>query len=74
MSSITVPIPSLLSPVAHNWKLALLSGLAVSVLAAASLPANISFWIIFAMAIAIAAAFATNAYRRKYYGGLLFSL
>ncbi len=67
----TLPAPSLFSPVAHNWKLALLAGLAVAVLTAMALPARISFWIIFAMAIVIAAAFATNAYRRKYYGGLL---
>lgn len=67
----TLPQPTLLSPVAHNWKLALLAGLAVSILAMMSLPAKASFWIVGAMAALIAAAFAFNAYRRKYYGGLL---
>jgi multiple sugar transport system permease protein len=67
----TLPAPPLFSAAAHNWKLALLAGLAVSVLSAVALPANISFWIIFAVAIVIATAFATNSYRRKYYGGLL---
>jgi multiple sugar transport system permease protein len=43
----------------------------VSILAALLLPAKVSFWIIGAMAALIAAAFVVNAYRRKYYGGLL---
>ena len=37
----------------------------------AALPATISFWIVGAMAALIAAAFVVNAYRRRYYGGLL---
>jgi multiple sugar transport system permease protein len=54
-----------------NWKLAIAAGLAVSVVAVALLPASASFWIVGAMAAMIAAAFAVNAYRRRYYGGLL---
>jgi multiple sugar transport system permease protein len=64
------PTP-LLSLEAHNWKLAILAGLIVSILAAVTLPATLSFWIIGVMAAVVAAAFAVNAYRRKYYGGLL---
>ena len=56
---------------AHNWRLAIAAGLAVSVIAAMSLPASASFWVIAAMAAVVAAAFAVNAYRRRYYGGLL---
>jgi multiple sugar transport system permease protein len=54
-----------------NWKLAIATGLAVSVVAVALLPASASFWIVGAMAAMVAAAFAVNAYRRRYYGGLL---
>jgi multiple sugar transport system permease protein len=61
----------LTSPVAHNWKLAIIAGLVVSILAILALPAKASFWIVAAMAALVAAAFAINAYRRKYYGGLL---
>jgi multiple sugar transport system permease protein len=73
MSSLpaTLPVPPLFSTVAHNWKLAILAGLVVSILAMLALPAKASFWVVGAMAALIAAAFATNAYRRKYYGGLL---
>lgn len=67
----TLPSPALFSPVAHNWKLALLAGFAVSLIAILALPAKASFWVVGITAAAIAAAFATNAYRRKYYGGLL---
>ena len=56
---------------ADNWKLAILVGIVVSVIAALALPASASFWIIGAMAAMVAAAFVVNAYRRKYYGGLL---
>ncbi len=56
---------------AGNWKLAILAGLVVSVIAAAALPAAVSFWIVGAMAAMVAAAFVINAFRRKYYGGLL---
>ena len=67
----TLPTPSLFSFEAHNWKLAILVGLIVSVLASVIFPANIAFWIVGAMAALVAAAFVVNAYRRKYYGGLL---
>jgi len=67
----TLPPPSLLSPVAHNWKLGILAALAVSLLAIAALPAKAAFWVVGAMVALAAAAFAVNAYRRKYYGGLL---
>jgi multiple sugar transport system permease protein len=66
-----LPRPSLLSPVAHNWTLAILIGLAVSIAAALVLPANAAFWVVGAMAAMVAASFVVNAYRRKYYGGLL---
>jgi multiple sugar transport system permease protein len=73
MSSLpaTLPAPPLFSAVAHNWKLAIFAGLLISILAMFALPAKVSFWVVGAMAVLIAAAFATNAYRRKYYGGLL---
>lgn len=71
MTAATLPPPPLTSPVLHNWKLALLIGAAIAILAMVALPAKISFWVVGAMLALIAAAFATNAYRRKYYGGLL---
>ena len=71
MTSITLPNPSLFEAKAHNWKLAILGGVVVSILAMVALPAKISFWIVALAAAAIAAAFAVNAYRRHYYGGLL---
>jgi multiple sugar transport system permease protein len=72
MSAIPLDQPApLFTASAHNWKLAILVGLIVSILAALILPAKLSFWIIGAMAALIAAAFVVNAYRRKYYGGLL---
>jgi multiple sugar transport system permease protein len=67
----TIPAPPLLSPVAHNWKLAIVAALAVAIVATAVLPASASFWIVGATLALVAAAFAVNAYRRKYYGGLL---
>ncbi len=71
MTAQTLPTPLLTSPVAHNWKLTILVGLVVSILAILALPAKASFWIVGICAALIAAAFAINAYRRKYYGGLL---
>jgi multiple sugar transport system permease protein len=65
------PSPPLSSRVAHNWKLAILVALAVSALAIVALPAIASFWIVGAMFALVGAAFVINAYRRKYYGGLL---
>ena len=67
----TLSAPHLTLPVAHNWKLAILVGIVVSALAMLALPAKLSFWIVGTMAALVAAAFAINAYRRKYYGGLL---
>ena len=63
--------PPLLEVSADNWRLAILVGLVVSVLAALALPASVSFWIVGAMVALVAAAFVVNAYRRRYYGGLL---
>jgi multiple sugar transport system permease protein len=71
MTVTTLPPPSFAGPVLHNWKLASTAGLAVSILAIVTLPARASFWIVGICAATIAAAFTVNAYRRKYYGGLL---
>ena len=71
MTAASLPAPSLFTVVPHNWKLAVLLGLAVSILAVATLPASVSFWIVGAMAAMVAAAFVVNAFRREYYGGLL---
>jgi multiple sugar transport system permease protein len=65
------PAPSLLDFSPDNWKLAILAGLVISILAITALPAAASFWVTLVMAAIVAAAFAINAYRRKYYGGLL---
>src|SRR5262245_51490863 len=65
----TAPAP--LAVTADNWRLAIVVGLVVSVAAAATLPASISFWVVGAMAALVAATVAVNAYRRRYYGGLL---
>ena len=54
-----------------NWRLALVAGIAVSFVAALVLPAAVSFWVVGVMAALAAAASAINAYRRRYYGGLL---
>jgi multiple sugar transport system permease protein len=66
-----LPAPPLFSPVAHNWKLAIFAGLVVSGIAIVLFPAKLSLGVVGAMAALIAAAFAVNAYRRRYYGGLL---
>jgi multiple sugar transport system permease protein len=66
-----LPAPPLFSPVAHNWKLALIAGLVVSIIAIVLFPAKLSLGVVGVMAALIAAAFAVNAYRRRYYGGLL---
>jgi multiple sugar transport system permease protein len=66
-----LPAPPLFSPVAHNWKLAIFAGLVVSAIAIVVFPAKLSLGVVGAMAALIAAAFAVNAYRRRYYGGLL---
>jgi multiple sugar transport system permease protein len=66
-----LPAPPLFSPVAHNWKLAIFVGLVVSAIAIVLFPPKLSLGIVGIMAALIAAAFAVNAYRRRYYGGLL---
>jgi len=71
MNAATLPAPGLITFVPHNWKLAVLLGLAVSIIAVASLPAAASFWVVGAMAVMVGAAFVINAFRREYYGGLL---
>src|SRR5688572_25121463 len=63
--------PTLLTVSADNWRLAILAAVVVSALAAAALPASITFWIVGASAAMVAAALVVNAYRRRYYGGLL---
>jgi multiple sugar transport system permease protein len=70
-TTLTLPAPSFAEPVLHNWKLALVAGGIISILAGIVLPASVSFWVIGIMLALIAIAFTTNAYRRKYYGGLL---
>jgi multiple sugar transport system permease protein len=67
----TLPAPALFDARPDNWKLAILAGLVVAIVSAIAFPASVSFWIIGAMAAVVAAAFAINAYRRRYYGGLL---
>ena len=71
LTTVTAPPPALMRLSPDNWKLAIVVGLVVSVLAAIALPAPVAFWVVGAMAAMIAAAFVVNAYRRKYYGGLL---
>jgi multiple sugar transport system permease protein len=70
-ATVTAPAPTLFTVAPDNWKLAILLGLLVSVLAAAVLPASVSFWIVGLMAAMVAAAFVVNAVRKRYYGGLL---
>src|SRR3954468_10472163 len=65
------PRPALLAATADNWRLAILIGLVVSVIAAVVVPAAVAFWLIGAMVALVAASFVVNAYRRRYYGGLL---
>ena len=63
--------PALFEISADNWRLAIVVGMVVSAAAVAALPATVSFWVVGAMAALVAAAFVVNAYRRRYYGGLL---
>jgi multiple sugar transport system permease protein len=77
--SVTPPIsgpslrtsPALLEISADNWRLTSLVGVVISALAVAVLPADVAFWIVGAVVALVAAAFVVNAYRRRYYGGLL---
>jgi multiple sugar transport system permease protein len=70
-TALTLPPPSFAEPVAHNWKLAIVIGLVATAIAIFALPAKAAFWVVGAAAALIAVAFTVNAYRRKYYGGLL---
>jgi multiple sugar transport system permease protein len=71
VSAELAPRPSLFTVAPDNWKLAIVAGLAVSAIAIWLMPASAAFWIVGIMAAMIGAAFAVNAYRRHYYGGLL---
>jgi multiple sugar transport system permease protein len=70
-TAIYEPAPKLFSVAPDNWKLAILVGLAVSIIAVAALPVSLAFWIVGVMAAMVAASIALNAVRRRYYGGLL---
>ena len=63
--------PAFTSISPDNWKLALVAGIIVSIIAMAVLPVAVSFWITAVMVALVAATVAVNAYRRRYYGGLL---
>ena len=56
---------------ADNWRLASLVGIVVSILTLVILPAAVACWIVGAMVALVAAATVVNAYRHRYYGGLL---
>jgi multiple sugar transport system permease protein len=71
VSAELAPRPSLFTVAPDNWKLAIIAGLAVSAIAIWLMPSSAAFWIVGVMAAMIGAAFAVNAYRRHYYGGLL---
>ena len=71
MTAVTAPAPTLFNVAPENWKLAILVGLVVAVAAVSTLPAAVSFWIVGAMVAMVALSFVVNAFRRKYYGGLL---
>ena len=72
-TALETPPPAFTSLSPDNWKLAIVAGLVVSVLACVALPAAASFWIVGAMVALVALSFVVNAYRRHYYGGLLVS-
>ena len=67
----TAAPPAFMSVSPDNWRLALVAGIVVSIIAMLVLPAAASFWVVGIMVALIAAASAINAYRRRYYGGLL---
>ncbi len=73
LTTVTSPQPSFLSFSSDNWRLAIVAGLVVSVIAVLALPVAVSFWVVLVMAAIVAAAMVVNAYRRHYYGGLLVS-
>jgi len=73
MSSTTATAtpPALVRLSPDNWRVAIVVGVVVSLLAVAALPEKASFWIVGLMAAMVAAAFVVNAFRRRYLGGLL---
>jgi multiple sugar transport system permease protein len=71
MTAATLPAPGFWTVRPDNWKLAALAGVAVSVVAVATLPLGAAFWLVGAMVAMVCAALVVNAFRRKYYGGLL---
>nr|MCU0906527.1 hypothetical protein [Paracoccaceae bacterium] len=71
MTTASLPAPGLFTLAPDNWRLATLAGLAVSVLSGMLLPAAATFWVVGAMVAMVCAALVVNAFRRKYYGGLL---
>jgi multiple sugar transport system permease protein len=73
MTAATLPAPGLFALRPDNWKLAVLAGLAVSVAGVSLLPVHVAFWVVGAMVAMVCAAFVVNAFRRRYYGGLLVS-
>jgi multiple sugar transport system permease protein len=72
-SALETPPPAFASLSPDNWKLAIVAGLIISVIACVALPATSSFWIVGAMVALVAMSFVVNAFRRHYYGGLLIS-
>lgn len=67
----TADPPGLVNLSPDNWRLAIIVGVVVSLIAVAALPVATSFWVVGLMAAMIAAAFVVNAFRRRYFGGLL---
>jgi multiple sugar transport system permease protein len=67
----TATPPALVKFSPDNWRLAIVVGVVASLLAVAALPVNASFWVVGLMTALVAAAFAVNAFRRRYFGGLL---
>jgi multiple sugar transport system permease protein len=70
-ATVASPSPAFTAVVPHNWKLAIVVALVVSIVAIAVLPLAASFWVVGAMAALVAAAVVVNAFRHRYYGGLL---
>ncbi len=73
MTATTVPTatPGFTSLSLDNWRLALVAGVILSVIAIVALPGVAAFWIVGIMVALVAVAFIVNAYRKRYYGGLL---
>ena len=73
MTATTVPTatPGFTSLSLDNWRLALVAGVILSVIAIVALPGVAAFWIVGIMVALVAVAFVVNAYRKRYYGGLL---